>query len=153
MELLLQRFSSGQDSTLGLIHHVSGSALAFRCFTLEDQFNEPKVAGETRIPAGRYRIKLRAEGGMHAGYAKRFGFHRGMLWLQDVPGFEWVYIHTGNLDDETEGCILVGDGAGQNVTEEGRLLGSVAAYTRLYQEIATALDGGQDVWLAIQDMA
>lgn len=153
MELLLKRFASGEESTLGLIYKIDGSGLLFRCFGLEDQHNVPKVPGETRIPPGRYQIKLRDEGGMTQDYARRFPFHRGMLHLQDVPNFEWVYLHVGNFEHQTEGCILVGDGAIQNVTEIGQVTSSVAAYTRLYQEAVESMDGGEDVFITIEDFA
>ncbi|WP_455363607.1 DUF5675 family protein [[Eubacterium] cellulosolvens] len=147
MELTLKRFSGGEEATLGLIF-ANGS---FFCYSLEDQFNEPKIPGETRIPAGRYQIKLRKEGGMTKRYAARFpDIHRGMLWLQDVPDFTFVYLHTGNTDDHSEGCILVGDGQVQNVTERGQVTSSVAAYRRLYEAIIDALSR-EEVWITIKD--
>lgn len=146
MELKLTRFSGGEEATLGLLH-MNGE---FFCYTLEDQFNEPKVPGETRIPPGRYQIKLRDEGNMTIRYGRRFDFHMGMLWLQDVPDFTFVYIHTGNNDDHSEGCILVGDGQFQNVTERGQVSSSVSAYTRLYNAIIGAL-ALEDIWITIED--
>jgi hypothetical protein len=107
-----------------------------------------KVPGETRIPAGTYQIKLRPEGGMNAKYAARFpADHRGMLWLQDVPGFEWVYIHIGNTDDDTLGCILVGDTA--NI--EGTLARSEQAYRRIYGTISNAILAGEPVSITVED--
>lgn len=146
MDLLLKRFSGGDEASLGLMS-MNGS---FHCYTLEDQFNEPKIPGETRIPAGRYQILLRDEGSMTVRYGQRFGFHQGMLWLQDVPGFTFIYIHTGNNDDHSEGCILVGDGQVQNVTERGQVMSSVAAYTRLYKEVVEAL-ASEEVWITVED--
>ena len=35
--------------------------------------------------------------------------HKGMLWVRDIPGFEYILIHTGNTDEHTSGCLLVGD--------------------------------------------
>ena len=106
MDLRLERLVSDKESTVGALF-VDGE---FLCWTLEDGFRAQKVAKETRIPAGAYRINLRTEGGMHPRYKERFGsLHRGMLWLQDVPNFEWVYLHVGNNHEHTEGCILVGE--------------------------------------------
>ena len=153
MELLVTRFSSVVEATLGIMHEVVGVDRKFMCYILEDQFNEPKVPGETRIPEGRYQIKLRTEGGMTQRYGDRFQFHRGMLWLQDVPDFEWIYIHVGNKDDHSEGCLLVGDGQVSNVTERGMVTNSVAAYTRIYNQIVTALMSGEEVWIEIDDLA
>lgn len=146
MELKLKRFSGADESTLGLIFVESG----FFCYSLEDQFNEPKIKGETRIPAGRYQIILRNEGGMVTRYKKRFSWHGGMLWLQDVPGFTFIYMHVGNKDDDSEGCILTGDGQMQNVTERGQVTSSVAAYRRLYEVITEALLS-EEVWIKIYD--
>lgn len=160
LELLVKRIATGDESTLGVLHRDMSDVAAdpplepsFRCFTMEDQPNEPKVPGETRIPAGRYQIKLRTEGGMHGRYGDKFPWHRGMLWLQDVPDFTWVYIHYGNYEKDTDGCILTGDGAQSNVLDDGMVMSSVTAYTRLYAEIIEAMDAGQEVWITIEDYA
>ena len=147
MELTLKRFSGSDEATLGLLF----TEFRFFCYTLEDQFNEPKIPGETRIPAGRYQIKLRDEGGMTKRYGDRYDFHEGMLHLQDVPGFSWIYLHVGNNDDHSEGCILVGDGQVQNITERGQVTSSVAAYTRLYKRILQALKDNEEVWITVED--
>ena len=93
MELELWRYSSDKDATLGFLMVDRGAGWEFLCFICEDQFQKTKIAGETRIPAGRYAIRLRDEGGMTGCYRLAFpiGFHRGMLHLQNVPGFKWVY--------------------------------------------------------------
>ena len=165
MELLQTRISTSDESTLGVMYREYGITdfgepdLSFRCFTMEDQPNEPKVPGETRIPAGRYKIELRTEGGMTQRYAKKFNkdsnnfWHRGMLWLRDVPGFKWVYVHYGNYEKDTDGCILTGDGAQSNVLDDGMVMSSVTAYTRLYAEIIEAMDADEEVWITIQDLA
>lgn len=150
MELLLQRFSTGDESTLGILYR---DYRQFRCFTMEDQPNEPKVPGETRVPAGRYKIELRTVGGMTKRYARKFDWHRGMLWLRDVPGFKWVYVHYGNYHGNTDGCILVGDGCQSNVLGDGMVMNSIAAYTRLYSEIMRAMDADNDIWITIEDFA
>ena len=146
MELKLKRFSGADESTLGLIS-VDGR---FSCYSLEDQWNVPKVPGETRIPPGRYEVILRIDGGMNERYADRFDFHKGMLWLQDVPDFTFIYIHTGNTDDHSEGCILVGDGQVQNITERGQVTSSVSAYTRLYKVVTEAILR-EEVWITVED--
>src|SRR5688500_1725133 len=99
---LLVRISSNTESTIGALFYGDLKSGEFRCFTREDQKQAVKVPRETRIPAGTYKIKLRAEGSMQAKYSELYGWHRhGMLWLQDVPGFEWIYIHPGNTDADT----------------------------------------------------
>lgn len=147
MDLTLCRYGHGSDSTGDLLL-VNGE---FFGYGLEDEGREIKVSGETRIPAGRYEIKLRDEGGLTKKYAHKYIFHRGMLHLQDVPGFEWIYIHTGNTDDHTDGCILVGYSA--SVRKQEHTIGrSVEAYTDLYQLILLAIDQGESIFITIQDM-
>lgn len=143
MILTLHRFASLAESTLGALS-IDGR---FCSFALEDQAQPVKVAGETRIPAGRYEIKLRTEGKLHEKYAGKFTDHRGMLWLQDVPGFEWVYLHVGNNDDHTAGCILVGDVA----MAHGELAQSVQAYRRLYGQISNAILAGEPVFIEVKE--
>ncbi len=147
MELEILRYSGGQDATLGLLFEL-GWTRRLWCFTLEDERREVKVHGETRIPAGRYEIKLRAQGTMNTRYKARYPWHRGMLWLQNVPGFEWIYIHTGNTDDHTDGCPLIGDYR----DEENRTLGgSRDAYRRVYPRITEAMQRGERVWVTVVD--
>lgn len=117
-----------------------------QCETLEDEKRETKVKAETAIPAGQYQIKLRNEGGMHGRYKDRFPFHKGMLWLQDVPAFEWVYIHTGNTDDETAGCILVGSGQ----TDAG-IFESIKAYTKIYPMVSEAILRNEPVMIEVRN--
>ena len=115
------RYSSGADSTLGLLFINDANGREFLAYTLEDEFREEKVSAETRIPEGTYDIKLRTEGGFHNRYSTKFGtpWHKGMLHVQDVPGFEYILIHTGNTDEHTMGCLLVADSSTQNVSNDG----------------------------------
>lgn len=150
---ILQRFSSGPDSTLGALFAAHGEGRR-ECLamTLEDEHRDVKVPKETRIPAGVYRIRLRAAGSMHERY-KRFPDHAGMLWLQDVPGFEWIYIHIGNREDQTEGCILVGDGCRLNLDGKGEVHHSELAYRRVYAHMLATLNAGEEVWIDVRDYA
>lgn len=143
MKLQVVRFSSQEDSTLGLLFDVTDGNREFLVFTLEDEHREEKVYGETRVPAGEYKVTLRTTGGFHSRYARKYGgFHRGMLWVRDVPNFEYILIHTGNTDDHTAGCLLVGDHSQQNITKEGFIGSSVDAYRRIYPDLADAAEDG-----------
>lgn len=149
MKIHLLRYSPQDDDTLGLLFIDA----KFACYTLEDEPREVKVPGETCIPVGTYRIDLRTDGLMTRRYAKKFpDMHRGMLHLQDVPGFEYVYIHYGNHEGQTDGCILVGDTAQQNVTERGFVGAAVAAYRRIYQPICDAIMVGEKVSITVENL-
>ena len=110
MKLEVLRFSSQNDSTLGMLFDVT-KGRKFLCFTLEDEARDTKVKSETRIPEGIYELKLRTEGGFHERYIKKYGnkFHKGMIHVQDVPNFRYILWHTGNTDKHTAGCLLLGD--------------------------------------------
>ena len=124
------RYSSGLDSTLGILSENGPEGREFLGYTLEDEWREEKVSAETRIPEGTYDVKLRTVGGFHTRYLDKFGadFHKGMLHVQDVPGFEYILIHTGNTDENTMGCLLVADSSRQNITKDGFIGDSVDAY-------------------------
>ena len=141
MKLKVLRFSSQEDSTSGLLFLEENSKLKFLCYTLEDEKRSLKVRGETRVPAGVYQIKLRTEGGHHERYTKKYGsMHKGMLHIIDVPNFKWILIHTGNTDEHTAGCLLVGDTQQNNVLVKDGFIGkSTNAYKRIYPDIARAL--------------
>ena len=153
MELTLHRFNKGTNSTIGLLFIGKGSAKYFHSFTLEDEHRNIKVMNETRIPAGRYQIKLRNKGGMTKRYAARYSdIHKGMLHLQNVEGFKYVYIHIGNDDDETSGCILTGYSSSSDAIHGGGTIGrSEAAYLDLYKKAATCLSQGDEVHITITD--
>lgn len=132
------RHTSNSNETLSSIY-FNGELV---CHGLEDQQQNFKVMGETRIPAGKYKIGIRDVGGFHTQYSKRFKFHKGMLQILDVPEFEYILIHVGNDDDDTAGCLLVG--AGSVVANDGTITisNSVVAYTRLYNKVIESAIAG-----------
>ena len=144
MKLKVLRFSSQSDSTNGLLFDDSDGDMKFLCYTLEDEYRSKKVRGETRVPAGVYKLELRTEGGFHARYTKKYGsMHKGMLHVTKVPGFEWILIHTGNTDEHTAGCLLVGDSQENNALVKDGFIGkSTVAYKRIYPDIARAIQEG-----------
>lgn len=118
------------------------------CVTMQDGHRDVKIHGVTRIPAGTYEVKLRKEGGFHERYKKKFGaFHRGMLWIQNVPGFKWILFHIGNTPKDTDGCVLVG--VTQRPGQPDFIQGSEIAYKHFYPRVADALERGERVHLTI----
>lgn len=148
-ELLIQvlRLFETNDETIGLLS-IDGQPF---CFTLEDEYREDKISGETRIPAGRYPVVKRTVGGFFERYKRRFGsWHGYMLEVLGVPGFTDILFHCGNTDEDTSGCILVGDIADINRGLPGMTIGrSANAYVRFYQVVKQAIDAGRPVVLEI----
>ena len=130
MELTVLRYNSESDYTDVLLFIDDN----FDCYTLEDNYRSVKVFGKTRIPDGKYKLELRTVGGFHNRYLKRYGnkFHKGMLWITDVPNFKYILIHIGNDDDDTDGCILVGSYLRLN-----RVLNSRSTYRSIYPGIVS----------------
>jgi len=143
----VMRYGYRNKSTAGLLLIDN----VFEGFTLEDGFNRQKIAGQTRIPKGFYNIKLRTEGGMHASYSDKYPWHQGMLHLQDVPDFTWIYFHIGNFVSDTAGCILVGDSA-SNKEEDFKIFNSTEAYQRFYLKVLFTLNKGEEVYARITDL-
>ena len=154
MKLEVIRFNKGVDSTNGILFDVTDER-KFLCYTLEDESREEKVYGETCIPEGEYQIKFRNEGGYPAKYSKRFAdIHMGMLEVCDVPNFKYILIHCGNTDEDTAGCLLVGDTQENNDIKKNGFIGkSTKAYMRIYPAIAKALEAGEEVTIAYRDFA
>ena len=145
MKIELERLQDNGKSTIGTLKIDT----EFEAFSLEDTYHEKKIYGQTRIPSGEYKIILRKEGGMNKRYSAKYGDdHEGMLWLQDVPGFEWVYIHTGNYHEQTDGCILIGTGCDSNFKRQS-VMGSVLKYKKTYAKVLDAMKNGEEVTIKI----
>jgi hypothetical protein len=101
MKVLVRRFAQINKATLGMLF-IDG---IFECFTLEDlqrdfgACGEGKVLHETAIPPGTYEAVMT--------FSPKF--KRVLPWLQNVPYFTEIMMHGGNTDENTWGCILMGD--------------------------------------------
>jgi hypothetical protein len=147
MQIKVQRILSNKEETLGMLF-LNGVPF---CWTLEDQKQEKKVMAETRIPEGEYVVKLRTEGSHHDAYTKKFPtYHKGMLELQNVPGFQFILIHIGNTDKDTAGCLLLGD---LPILGEKLTIGqSTVAYEKFYKRVISCLDVNEKVTIKIEDI-
>jgi len=148
MDIDVIRYNTTDTHTDGLFL-INGE---FMCFTLEDEKRAVKVKHETRIPNGRYKVELRTEGGFNARYLKQYGanFHKGMLWVKDVPNFEWILIHKGNTQDHTSGCLLVG--MNQNADARDFVGESGKAYEKIYPIVRDALLNKEVVYINYMDI-
>jgi len=160
MKLDVLRFQYGIDATNSLLFVDS----VFECYGLEDEIRlEKKIMSETAIPEGEYEIKFRTVGGYHtrekARYDNKFGvgWHRGMLELTDVENdkmsFKYVLIHSGNSDENTAGCYLVGQTQQDlDMSKDGFIGSSRLAYESLYPKLRDALLNGEKVTMKFQNV-
>jgi hypothetical protein len=66
--------------------------------------------------------------------------HKGMLYVQNVPGYEWILIHGGVTAEDTLGCLIVGEDDGPE-----KIKNSGKSYQKIYPIIAKALLDGEEV--------
>lgn len=129
MQLKLQRLHDNGESTLGILY-MDGE---FYCYTLEDPNRADKVKGKTRIPAGEYPISLRkVDSPLTQKYQGDFDWFTYHLELQNVPNFDYIYIHLGNTPSDTSGCVLIGNG--QQLAPQRMVTHSRDAYEDFYKK-------------------
>jgi hypothetical protein len=124
-------------------HYTGGTLLVDGvefCKTLEDCDRElekgfDKIAGSTAIPRGRYMVGI--------SMSPRFG--KELPILVGVPKFTGVRIHSGNTDEDTEGCILVGEWR-----DQGFLHNSRATMAKLQNAISKAVDNYETVYITVK---
>lgn len=106
--------------------------------TLEDKVrdlnSEKKVYGETAIPAGKYKVVM----------SMSSKFKRVMPYLENVPQFTGIMIHSGNTPKDTLGCILVGENK-----KKGQLINSRKYSDELNKRINEAIERKEQVWIEI----
>jgi hypothetical protein len=140
MKYILQRYSDNRKDTTGLVHKVS-TKLVLVGYSLEDEFREEKVKGETRIPAGTYEIIInRAETPLTLKYRARYQWFKFHLMLKDVPGFTGIYFHVGKNEFWTDGCITIGNTVNNNTITSGEIGDSVECFRKFYNELYDYLD-------------
>lgn len=137
MEIRVERIALRPTYTIGRLY-LNGK---YFCDTLEDKVRdlkrEPKVQGKTAIPEGKYLVRLT--------YSNRF--KKVLPLLVDVPYFEGVRIHSGNDEDDTEGCILVGKNK-----EKGKVLESRVTMTSLMYDLQQAHNRNEKITIEVKTL-
>lgn len=132
-DIYIPRITYTRESTTGLVV-VDGEP--WGAFTLEDRVRLSKLSGVTAIPAGTYKLDHRASP----------KFKREMIWLRNVPGFQYVYVHSGNKPEDTEGCIMVA----RTRPVLDKILGdSFSLERKLFKHLE--VQGWRDCWLTISN--
>ena len=149
--ILLQRSAKGDDSSFGMFY-LDPASQRPTCFIIEDEHRDVKVRGETRIDAGRYEVikRITEESKMTLKYRKKYEWFDYHLMLLNTPRHKWIYIHSGNYESHTDGCLLVNFNA---MMLDGEYAGgrSRDAYEVVYKEITKWLDEGERVFIIVKD--
>ena len=139
MELTVHRTKNAEKACTGMLD-VDG---VYECVTLEDVVRDlgptgsGKIQDKTAIPAGRYKVTTDFS-------AK---FQKVMLHVLEVPYFTGIRIHSGNDDENTEGCLLVG----QKHDNDDYIHGGSVELPILQKKIQDALTAGQEVWITFHN--
>ena len=147
-DIKLYRYSTSKIDTLGILLIKN----RFLGYILEDEFRDVKVKGDTRIKSGRYRLVInKSESPLTLSYRKRFDWFKYHIMVENVPEFSNVYIHVGNTEKDTEGCLLIGDTANNNTVKQGFIGESVPAFERFYKEFYPIIEKGDNIYISIYD--
>ena len=114
----------------------------YMCDTIEDRYRkiqkkEDKIYGVTAIPCGRYPVVL--------DYSPKYS--KLMPHILDVPYFEGIRIHSGNSDEDSLGCIIVGEycpGVAGGFVKNSRI-----AYEKLFAKMKKASDRGERIFITV----
>lgn len=114
--VVVDRYPSGTHWTLSDFLILSEK----KAVGVEDERRETKKHGETCISNGIYPLGLRDSPKFSSSYyvdengflsrtkTERFNKPHQLIWIKDVPNFEYILIHWGNTDLDSHGCYIIG---------------------------------------------
>ncbi len=157
--LKVERYSFKPDWTLSR-YYIND---VLHGFGVEDEMRNIKVKGETAIPTGTYELGYRESpkfsttfyyndtanklitskdyAALSSVEKKKWRPH-DLIWVKNVPNFEYVLIHWGNTDDDTDGCYIVGNKVGVLDGQEG-VVESRVNYMKLYPKLYPLVKSGK----------
>ena len=127
MKILVKRIAKKEKYTIG---HLFINDEYF-CDTIEDkdrglddsmtesEIKKIKIKGKTAIPTGEYKLAI--------DYSPHFG--KNCFHILNVKGFDGIRIHSGNDEEDSEGCLIVG----QNKLV-GKVINSKDTLAKLYKK-------------------
>lgn len=150
MEILSKRLYNTNESTLALLLFNNKPF----GFIIEDEPRAVKVKGETRIPAGRYKLGIRYENTPLTLKSRQNKYYK--CWFKyfievlDVPDFSNIYFHIGNNESHTAGCQI---GAKNATVYNGEFIckNSSAMIKEFYEVVYPLLEQGKEVYYTIID--
>ena len=136
MHITVTRTNNNEDRCLGTMFLND----KYFCLTLEDTVRAPgvKVQDRTAIPAGTYKVIV------NMSPKKRKLYPR----LLEVPMFAGILIHSGNTEDHSSGCILVG--ASLSADKQSIHGGSIVS-PMLTKRLLTCQELGEAIDITITD--
>ena len=136
--LKIIRFCYSERGMFSIYHLEVGDRIIQHGFILEPALNQ----GKGPILAGTYEARIYC-----------WGRKRYYVWrLQNVPNYEGILIHAGNVQADTSGCLLPGGGLSLS---EAKITGSRVASDDLvmgplFEEIVPGIKALEDMSLIVQ---
>lgn len=139
MKILLDRLFKGPKYTVGHLY-IDGK---YFCDTIEDvdrgllnsmplsEIKAKKIPSKTAIPRGTYKITLDV---VSPKYSKRDFYIKvckgKVPRILNVKGFEGILLHTGNTEEDSAGCIILGENK-----VKGKVINSRVTFEKFYKEL------------------
>jgi len=120
MNMTLKRIDYSEDGIFGELLDHNG---VFFCHTLERSYKNEKNEFRPKVSEGVY-ICTRWD-------SPRLGYQTFLL--NNVPNHTHILIHIGNYNEDSDGCILVGNGIGMMINKGKMITGSKQAFKRLME--------------------
>ena len=154
MNLKLRRRFKGPNYTIGSFYIND----EYFCDTIEDTdrglddnmseaiIKGKKIYGKTAIPTGTYKITLNVISPKYSDFNKYKWAKQceGRIpRLINVKGFDGVLIHVGNTEQDSLGCIIVGENK-----VKGKVINSTNTFTKLYSKLKECVNK-EDITLTI----
>ena len=153
MELTLKRRFKGLNYTIGSLY-IEGK---YFCDTIEDidryldssmtleDIKRIKVYGNTAIPYGTYKIDMDTISPKFKDRSWAKPYNGKIPRLIKVKGFDGVLIHVGNTEQDSLGCILVGENK-----VKGKVINSTITFNNLMNVLLESHIAGEKIYLTIK---
>jgi hypothetical protein len=137
--LYLNRFHANENVTIGILE-MDNNKNSY--FTLEPSlFDKPNQKSKL-IPENIYTIDFKKElTPLTVKYRKKYDFFKWHLQILNIPNRDNIYLHIGNFEKDTDGCILLNKTL--NSFSLNRAFDSLEAYKDFYLKCKNILESGK----------
>lgn len=153
MEIILKRRFKGLKYTIGSLFINN----EYFCDTIEDidryldssmsleDIKNIKVYGNTAIPYGTYKIDMDTISPKFKDRTWAKPYNGKLPRLLNVKGFDGVLIHVGNTEQDTLGCLIVGENK-----LKGKVINSTITFNNLMDRLLESHIAGEEIHITIK---
>lgn len=153
MEIILKRRFKGLKYTIGSLFIND----KYFCDTIEDidryldssmsleDIKNIKVYGETAIPYGTYKIDMNTISPKFKDRIWAKPYDGKLPRLLNVKGFDGILIHVGNTEQDTLGCLIVGENK-----LKGKVINSTITFNNLMDRLLESHIAGEEINITIK---